>query len=114
MAEKSGLARNKSSQILRVAGLTLDLESRQVLSCSGIHKLTHKECRLLEVFMRNPGKALSRKLLMKEVWETDYIGDTRTLDVHVRWLREKIEEDPGNPVLLRTVRGAGYRFGGSK
>ena len=51
-----------------------------------------------------------RKKLMKEVWDTDYLGDTRTLDVHIRWLRKKIEDDPSHPVLIRTVRGVGYRF----
>jgi DNA-binding response OmpR family regulator len=60
--------------------------------------------------MRNPGKVLSRKFLMKNVWDTDFLGDTRTLDVHVRWIREKIEENPSSPVYLRTVRGVGYRF----
>lgn len=69
------------------------------------------EARLLEVFMRHPNKILKRAFLMKEVWETDYIGDTRTLDVHVHWLRQKIEEDPSRPRLLRTIRGIGYRFG---
>ena len=61
--------------------------------------------------MRNPGKVLSRRLLMKEVWETDFLDDTRTLDVHICYLRKKIEEDPYHPHLLRTVRGIGYRFG---
>jgi len=67
-------------------------------------------CRLLEVFMRNPEKVLTRKFLMKEVWETDYLGDTRTLEVHICWLRKKIEEDPDRRCYLRTVRGVGYRF----
>jgi DNA-binding response OmpR family regulator len=60
--------------------------------------------------MNNPGKVLSRQEIMKEVWETDYFGDTRTLSVHVRWLREKVEENPNKPRILRTVRGVGYRF----
>jgi len=67
-------------------------------------------CRLLEVFMRNPGKVLDRGFLMKEVWETNYLGDTRTLEVHVCWLRKKIEDDPYRPRYLRTVRGVGYHF----
>jgi DNA-binding response OmpR family regulator len=53
---------------------------------------------------------LSRQLLMKKIWQTDYMGDTRTLSVHVRWLRLKVEDDPNNPRFLRTVRGVGYRF----
>jgi DNA-binding response OmpR family regulator len=65
----------------------------------------------LSVFMRHPGRILSRKELMQIVWETDYMGDTRTLYVHIRMLRSKIEEDPSSPRYLRTIRGMGYRFG---
>ncbi len=60
--------------------------------------------------MNNGGEVVSRRRLMKDVWDTDYLGDTRTLDVHIRWLREKIEDHPSEPTLLRTVRGVGYRF----
>jgi len=96
--------------MLRIKNWTLDLESKQIVTDNGAQKLTPMLCRLLEVFMRNPGKVLSRKFLMKEVWETDYLGDTRTLEVHICWLRKKIEEDPHHPRYLRTVRGGGYRF----
>ncbi|RME49079.1 MAG: winged helix family transcriptional regulator [Chloroflexi bacterium] len=68
------------------------------------------ECRLLAVLMRNAGEVLSRKYLMQEVWRTNFIDDTRTLEVHVCWLRKKIEEDPRRPRYLRTVRGKGYQF----
>ena len=61
--------------------------------------------------MRHEGKTLTRQFLMETVWETNYMGDTRTLDVHVRWIRERIEVEPGSPRYLRTVRGIGYRFG---
>ena len=64
----------------------------------------------MALFLRNPGKVLSRPEIIKQVWETDYVGDTRTLSVHIRWLRSKIEDDPNNPQFLRTVRGVGYRF----
>lgn len=98
--------------LLRCAGLVLNTRARQVAVGHGrIEGLTKMEARLLEVFMRHPNKVLKRAFLMKEVWETDYIGDTRTLDVHVHWLRQKIEDDPGNPHLLRTIRGVGYCFG---
>jgi len=60
--------------------------------------------------MRHPGETLTRPFLMKQVWDTDYIGDTRTLDVHIHWVRHAIEEDPKSPVYLRTVRRVGYRF----
>ena len=67
-------------------------------------------CQLLEVFMRNPGRVLDRRFLMREVWETDYTGDTRTLEVHICWLRKKIEKDPRHPRYLKTVRGVGYHL----
>ena len=89
---------------------TLDLDSRQLSTGNGPQQLTPQLCRLLEVFMCNPMKVLSRKFLMKEVWETDYFGDTRTLEVHVCWLRKVIEENPRNPRYLRTIRGIGYRL----
>jgi DNA-binding response OmpR family regulator len=100
----------QSGETLQVGDLVLSLDRRSVSKGKKKHQLTPKELRLLEVFMRNPGKVLSRKFLMKNVWETDYVGDTRTLDVHVRWIREKIEENPSSPLCLRTVRGVGYRF----
>jgi len=112
VSKKASRARSKgTSRLLCVEGLTLDLEKNQVTKGGEVRKLTPKQCRLLEVFMNNPKKVLSRKFLMQEVWETDYMGDTRTLDVHIRWLREKIEDDPSHPLYLQTVRGVGYRFG---
>ena len=98
-------------QVFHVADLTLDLGRREVKGCNGHTKLTPKESELLALFMSYPGRVLSRKLLMKEVWDTDFLEDTRTLEVHVCWLRKKIEEDPHNPQRLRTIRGVGYRFG---
>lgn len=73
-------------------------------------RLTPKLARLLEEFIRQPGEIISRRQLMQNVWKTDYIGDTRTLDVHIRWMREIIEADPAKPQLLKTVRGKGYIF----
>jgi DNA-binding response OmpR family regulator len=72
--------------------------------------LNPKLCRLLTLFMQHRGELITRKRLMNQIWETDFMGDTRTLDVHIRWLREAIEEDPTHPIYLRTVRGQGYRF----
>jgi DNA-binding response OmpR family regulator len=92
------------SILLRFKDWALDLDSRQVVTSQGQKRLTPKLCRLLEVFIRN----LTREFLMKEVWETDYVGDTRTLEVHVCWLRQKIEEDPREPKYLRTVHRVGY------
>jgi len=100
-----------SSRVLAVGDLTLDVGARQVRTPRGTHHLTPKECRLLEVLMLHAGKILTRAVLMKEVWETDFLDDTRTLDVHVCWLRKKIEENSRRPRYIRTVRGTGYRFG---
>jgi DNA-binding response OmpR family regulator len=100
----------QGGETLQVGGLILNLDRRSLTRGKKKYQLTPKQFELLETFMRNPGKVLSRKFLMKNVWETDYLGDTRTLDVHVRWLREKIEEDPSSPVYLCTVRGVGYCF----
>ncbi len=102
---------NVTEQVFRAADLTLDLTRREIKGCNGNNKLTPKECELLALFMSYPGRVLSRKLLMKEVWETDFLDDTRTLEVHICWLRKKIEDDPHRPQRLRTVRGVGYRFG---
>ncbi len=76
--------------------------------------LNPKLSRLLQLFMQRPGEVLTRKFLMQQVWETSYLGDTRTLDVHIRWLREAIEDDPADPAYLRTIRRQGYRFEGPR
>ncbi len=97
-------------KFLRVGRLTLNLETHRVFRGNKAYRLPPKQFDLLKAFMRHPGKVLSRKFLMKEVWGTDYLGDTRTLDVHIRWLREKIEENPSSPRYLHTVRKKGYRL----
>ena len=73
-------------------------------------KFTPKETGILAVLMQHPGQVISRAKLMREVWQTDYLGDTRTLDVHICWLRQKLEKDPANPQLVLTERGIGYRL----
>jgi two-component system alkaline phosphatase synthesis response regulator PhoP len=73
-------------------------------------ELTAKEFDLLVMLMRHKGKVLTRDMLLDRVWGVEYFGDTRTVDVHVRYLRQKIETDPDNPILIRTVRGVGYKF----
>jgi DNA-binding response OmpR family regulator len=102
---------SRYGSVLQSGTLTLNLETRCVYRGDMFNRLTPRQARLLEVFMRNAGQTLTRRFLMETVWDTDYMGDTRTLDVHVRWLRERIEEDPSSPCRLRTVRGVGYRFG---
>jgi two-component system alkaline phosphatase synthesis response regulator PhoP len=108
---KASLAKDKkSSKRLRAGNLILDLDARCVIKSGEAMHLTFKECALLNLFMSNGGEVMTRKRLMKEVWQTDYLGDTRTLDVHIHWLRKKIEDDPSSPTLLRTVRAVGYRL----
>ena len=83
--------------------------SVQVLG-KGESRLTPKLAQLLEEFVRHPNEIVTRRQLMLNVWHTDYVGDTRTLDVHIRWIRELIEKDPAYPQRLQTVRGRGYIF----
>jgi DNA-binding response OmpR family regulator len=73
-------------------------------------QLSQKEFDLLVELMRNQGAVLSRDLILTRVWGYEFYGDSRTVDVHVRWLREKLEDDPSNPQHIVTVRGVGYRF----
>jgi DNA-binding response OmpR family regulator len=94
--------------ILTAGDVQLDLVSRLVNSPRGRKHLTPKQCNLLAWLMQHPNQVISRKDLMERVWHTVYLGDTRTLDVHIRWLREKIEDDPTSPVILKTRRGIGY------
>lgn len=101
----------RSSNKELVAGpLRIDLAGRRV-NCRGQElELQPKQFELLTYLVRNRGTVLTRDQLLHNVWGYDYVGDTRTVDVHVRWLREKVEEDPANPKLIQTVRGVGYVF----
>lgn len=99
-----------ATQILCAAGFSFDVENREVSKEGRVQRVTPKQAKLLEALMRNPSQVLSRRYLMKHVWNTDYLGDTRTLDVHIRWVREAIEDNPSAPRYLLTVRGVGYRF----
>jgi len=96
--------------VLRVGNFTLNPESRSLRVGKTEFHLTPMKARLLEAFMRHPGEVLSREFLMKYVWHTDYLGDTRTVEVHIRWVREIIEADANHPVYLQTIRGVGYRL----
>jgi DNA-binding response OmpR family regulator len=92
--------------------LVIDLDRREVLVRGESLRLKPKEFELLEFLARNQGMALSRDLLLERVWGWDYGGGSRTVDVHVRWLREKVEADPSDPTRIVTVRGVGYCFEG--
>ena len=101
---------NQKERFIRLPNLIVDCQEHQVLRNKERHQLTPKEFKLLHLLITNHTEVMSRKKIMQAVWETDYMGDTRTLDVHIRWLREKIEKKPSQPKRLITVRGVGYRF----
>jgi len=96
--------------ILQFGEIVLYPERHQVTVRGEACSLTHKEFLLLQLLMLNSGKVLTRELLLDKVWDYEVEVDTRTVDVHVRYLRQKIEDDPANPTYIETVRGVGYRF----
>jgi two-component system response regulator RegX3 len=97
-------------ELLRAGPIELDLARHEARVRGEEVRLTPKEFELLEVFLERKGRLLTRDFLITEVWGPNYFGDTKTLDVHVKRLRQKVEENPHNPVHLLTVRGLGYRF----
>jgi DNA-binding response OmpR family regulator len=101
-----------SKEKLRFGNLTLDLTRREILLDEKPLTLKPKEFELLLFLARHRGQVLTRDLILERVWGWEFAGGSRTVDVHVRWLREKIEPDPSQPARIVTVRGAGYRFEG--
>lgn len=101
-----------NSQAIVFDNLAIDLSRREVRLDEQPLSLKPKEYELLLFLAQHPGQVLSRELILEQVWGWNFIGDSRTVDVHIRWLREKIERDPGTPTRIVTVRGAGYRFEG--
>ena len=100
-----------SNSAIQVAGrIRMDVDRHQVTVNEILINLPLKEFELLEFLMRNAGRVLTRGQLIDRVWGGDYYGDTKTLDVHIKRLRSKIEEDPANPQLIQTIRGLGYKF----
>jgi len=91
-------------------GIMVDFDQRRVFVRGDEVHLRRKEFELLRLLVENAGRVLTRDVLIDRVWGTDYIGDTKTLDVHIKRLRSRIEADPSTPVLITTVRGVGYRF----
>ncbi len=105
-AKKAGL----KEKVLSMGDIILYPERHQVTVKGEQRTLTHKEFLLLELLMENAGKVLTRDLLLDKVWGYEVEVDTRTVDVHIRYLRQKIEDDPASPRYIETVRGVGYRF----
>jgi DNA-binding response OmpR family regulator len=110
-ADKRSVAETHGD-VLTLEDLTINLTRREVLLQGEPLQMKPKEYDLLVFLARNRGIVLSRDLILERVWGWDYDGGTRTVDVHVRWLREKVEPDPAHPVRIITVRGIGYRFEG--
>lgn len=96
--------------MIHVGPIRLDLEKRRVRCLGKNTKLTPRLITLLRLLMDKHGEVVERELLFKKAWDTNYTGDTRTLDVHISWLRQAIELDPNNPKFIKTVRGVGYRL----
>lgn len=109
---RSGSADEEEPEVLDSGVIRIDLR-QHLVKVRGVEvELTPKEFDFLKLLLLNPGRAFTREFLLEHLWGYEYFGDTRTVDVHVRRLRQKIEDDPANPEYLETVRGVGYRFRG--
>lgn len=104
-------AKPTASAVLSHGNLRLYPEECRVTRDGRDLSLSPKEYRLLELFMQHPRRVWSRDKLLEQIWGHDFFGDSKTVDVHIRWLREKLEDNPSEPLHLQTVRGFGYRFG---
>lgn len=98
------------ADIIRQGDIEIDLARHEVYKKGLSVEMPLKEFDLLKMLILNKGKVLSRELLLEKIWGFDYYGETRTVDVHIRYIRQKIEEDDSNPVYIETIRGVGYRF----
>ena len=113
MIKQETLSKEETApQPIKIANLEIDLTRHQVSRGESIVDLSPKEFKLLAFLARNRGQIFTRDHLLEKVWGYDYAGDTRTVDVHIRWLRQKIEDDPSHPKHLLAVRGVGYKFEG--
>ena len=101
-----------AEEMLNGGPIEMDVAKHEVRVGEGLVAFPPKEFELLEAFLRRRGRLLTREFLIEEIWGHDYVGDTKTLDVHVKRIRQKIEHDPHDPELLLTVRGLGYKFVG--
>ena len=113
LLRRAGMAEAKlpeNAAIIKIGDITIDLNRHRVISKGQTLELTAKEYDLLVFLAQNESYVFSREQLLEKVWGYDFAGDTRTVDVHIRWLRQKIEDDPANPMHLLTVRGTGYKI----
>lgn len=103
---------NSKNEIKKISthGLEIGFETRTVTINGKEVEMSHKEFELLKLLAENPGRVYSRDILLEKIWGYEYIGETRTVDVHIRHIRKKIEEDDSNPIFIKTVRGYGYKF----
>ncbi len=99
-----------NSDVIKAGKILIDFSRREVYKEEQIIEMTFKEFELLKLLITNKGKVLPRDTLLEKIWGYDYYGETRTVDVHIRYLRQKIEDDGNNPVYIETIRGIGYRF----
>ncbi len=111
LIRRQGFSNHSAVPIRKFRDITLYPHECRVIVRGEEINLSPKEYRLLELFMSYPRRVWSREHLIEQIWGPDFLGDTKTVDVHIRWLREKLERDPSQPEYLITVRGFGYRFG---
>jgi two-component system response regulator RegX3 len=107
---RQGESSSMQEDVITAGPVRIDVERHQVNINDELVSLPLKEFELLEFLVRNSGRVLTRSQLIDRVWGSDYFGDTKTLDVHVKRLRAKIEKDPANPTYIQTIRGLGYKF----
>ena len=112
LLRRAGAGSNSAGNILSIGSITLDLDARNAYRSGALADLTAKEFDMIELLMRNPNRVYSREALLDTLWTYEYRSDIRTVDVHIRRLREKIEDDPGKPAYILTKRGVGYYFNG--
>jgi len=108
--EESKVVNEEKPEVLLFNELVIDLDRHEIRRNNEVISLKPKEYELLICLAKHPGRVYTREMLLEQIWGWEYIGDSRTVDVHIRWLREKIEADPSHPKHLITVRSAGYRF----
>ena len=109
---ETGPMKQVTTSVISAGGIEIDIDRHEVILHGSVVDLSPKEFDLLALLMKNQGQVFSRDRLLNEIWGYDYAGDTRTVDVHVRWLRQRIDAEPAHPKYHLTVRGVGYKFEG--